>query len=316
MTWDLLATKGAAVALVVFFFLLIVWFLRFLYGPKGIFRDPQWDEWNRQERERQETARRADVRKRYREAFLSYAKGFQSGDAVEDAARDLKVEHSLRVLGHAEELIAAEAAFADPLAARALWLGALFHDVGRFEQFHRYHTFADALSCNHGALGARITRQQGFLREESPELQRLTLTAIAAHNRLKEPPHLHGRDLDVLLGLKDADKLDILRVMAEHLAPGVPYDDAVLMHLKNEPSRWSPAVEQALDAGRVALYSDMRFVNDFRLLLCTWLYDLRFATSRAIVRREGRFAPIIAGLEHVPAVQQKAAATVRRCLGE
>jgi putative nucleotidyltransferase with HDIG domain len=316
MNWELFYTKGAAVALVVFFFLLIVFFLRFLYGPKGIFRDPQWDAWNREERDREEKAKVAKVKQGYKDAFLNYARSFHSGDAEENAARELKVDHSLRVLAHAEKLAATEPAFADPIAAKALWLAALFHDVGRFEQFRRYHTFADALSCNHGALGARITRSQGFLRGESPEVQRLVLSAIAAHNKLKEPAGLRGRTLDVLLALKDADKLDILRVMAANLAPGAKGDGAVLLHLKDEPLLWSAAVEQSLEEGRVALYSDMRYVNDFRLLLCTWLHDFRYRASLAIVRREGHFTAILAGLAPLPDLQRKAAAVVRQYLGE
>ena len=44
----------------------VVFFLRALYGPKGIYRDPKWDESNRRIRQ-QEAERRERLLKRYQE---------------------------------------------------------------------------------------------------------------------------------------------------------------------------------------------------------------------------------------------------------
>lgn len=41
-----LGTSTGRVALIIFFFALIIGFLRLLYGPKGVLRDPRWDELN------------------------------------------------------------------------------------------------------------------------------------------------------------------------------------------------------------------------------------------------------------------------------
>lgn len=50
----LVLEKAGQYVLIIAFFGSIIWFLRFLYGPKGIFRDPAWDRWN-------EDARREDA---------------------------------------------------------------------------------------------------------------------------------------------------------------------------------------------------------------------------------------------------------------
>lgn len=42
----LVLEKAGQYVLIIAFFGSIIWFLRFLYGPKGIFRDPAWDRWN------------------------------------------------------------------------------------------------------------------------------------------------------------------------------------------------------------------------------------------------------------------------------
>ncbi|WP_012611288.1 hypothetical protein [Nitratidesulfovibrio oxamicus] len=46
----LVLEKAGQYVLIIGFFGAIIWFLRFLYGPKGIFRDPAWDRWNDQAR--------------------------------------------------------------------------------------------------------------------------------------------------------------------------------------------------------------------------------------------------------------------------
>ncbi|HEU6437377.1 MAG TPA: hypothetical protein VE028_07985 [Nitratidesulfovibrio sp.] len=58
----LVLEKAGQYVLIIAFFWSIIWFLRFLYGPKGIFRDPTWDRWNDQARREAElSAQDADA---------------------------------------------------------------------------------------------------------------------------------------------------------------------------------------------------------------------------------------------------------------
>ncbi len=305
MSWELLLIKGLGAAFVMAVFAGIAFLLRFLYGPKGRLREPEWDVWN--ESARQELARKEDEKAEaaLRKAFLDYAGGFFSGRGQDDAPLQLKVEHTFEVVRHAGEIAAQEPEFADAGLAHALRLAALFHDVGRFEQLQRFHTFADDLSCNHALLGAKILREQKFLRKEDRKTRALVLAAVAAHNRFSVPKHLSGSLRPVLLGLRDADKLSILRVMADNLGPGRQGDNMVLLHLQDEPTAYSPAVLQALEEGRVALYRDMRYFNDFRILLCSWLHDLHFPTTHRILAREGCLSRVIEGLDALPALRER-----------
>jgi hypothetical protein len=191
---------------------------------------------------------------------------------------------------------------------RALKIAALFHDVARFEQFATFKTFADDLSRNHGVMGARTVLRQGFIKKEPSVVRRLVLGAVALHNRQALPENLPEKLRLVLFALRDADKLDILRVMEGHLKPGGVGDSVVLLHLKDEPEAYSPAVLSSLEEGRVALYRDMRYYNDFRILLCTWLFELHFPTTLRIIKREGHIERIIDGLTALPDVREKARA--------
>ena len=314
MSWELILAKGLNIAFGLAFCAAIVFFLRFLLGPKGLFRDPQWDVWNEKARLKLKKELDAKEYAALREAFTVYARTWLSGDPEQDKHLRLKMEHTFRVCDHATEFAACEPALADREVSRAFKIAALFHDVARFEQFATFKTFADELSYNHGVVGAKIILRQGFIKKESPSVRRLVLGAVALHNRLAPPDALPEKLRLVLSALRDADKLDILQVMEGHLKPDGFPDSIVLLHLKDEPEAYSPAVLSSLEGRRTALYRDMRYYNDFRILLCTWLFDLHFPTALRIVKREGHVERIIDGLTALPEVREKARATVKAAL--
>ena len=314
---EIILSKTGGTVIVIVLIGGVCWLLRLLYGPGGKYRDPRWDVLN-------EDARREDALEvlvgTLRSAvpdidcrpLLAYSRAFFCDDPEVDPHMRLKQEHSLRVFSNALAIAGKEPAFAAPDMRRALLLSAVYHDIGRFEQFLRYKTFADALSCNHGTLGAKVLRKEGMLREEPSALRRIVLTAVATHNRRSLPRTFSGPARQVTEALRDADKLDILHLMQGHLAPGATPDPVVLMHLKDEPRSYSPSILEALEQGRTASFLDMRCYNDFRLLLCAWLYDLAFPASIALLRQSGNLDAVIAGLEGIPEVQARAAAVVQR----
>ena len=103
--------------------------------------------------------------------------------------------------------------------------------------------------------------------------------------------------------VRDADKLDILRVMEQHLS-GTERDATVVLHVADEPDRFSPEVVEAALTGRLASYGQLRYVNDFRILLGTWIYDLSFASSRRMMAEEGYIRRILDGLPDLPPLRR------------
>ena len=207
----------------------------------------------------------------------------------------LKREHTHNVLQHARTLVA-EA----PLSSeerRAALLAALYHDTGRFPQYVKWRTFSDAHSENHGLLGVRTVRQEGFLADEPAYLQKWVLTAIALHNRYSVPA-LSEPYASITHVVRDADKLDIMRIMAQHLSKPVPTEDVVL-HVQDEPEAWSPEIAETVLAGKTPGYTEIRYVNDFRMLLGAWIHDLHFAASRRICAHAGFIQVILEGLPRV-----------------
>lgn len=238
----------------------------------------------------------------HRERFLAFVDPYTHG--TEDGPVRLKVEHSFRVLEHVQVLVETEGldvrADGDATVGRAAMLAGLYHDCGRFPQFRQYRTFQDAQSVDHARLGVEVIREQGFLAHETERVQELVFAVVALHNRYVLPDDL---DVDVRLAtdmVRDADKLDILRVMVEHLDGALPEKDAVLLSVRDEPERWTPRILDDVLAGRVARYGDLRYVNDFRLLLGTWLHALCFSATRVALARSGLMDAVLDGLPQVP----------------
>jgi hypothetical protein len=240
--------------------------------------------------------------------FTAFFESFLAREQEDKAPLRLKYEHSMRVFEHCERLAGSEEFAAAtnrlplpfPLLERAALLAALYHDVARFPQFYRWRTFRDTSSVNHGRFGVKILKSEAALKAESLELRRLVQSALVLHNRYCLPPKLPPEIRLIADVVRDADKLDICRVFAAHLASGEARSSAVLLSVKDDPELFNPKVLEDALARRVAAYADLRSVNDFRVLLGTWQYDLRFAISRRRLALEGHLRRLLEELPLLP----------------
>ncbi len=216
--------------------------------------------------------------------FRAYAKLEQACCPADPGPEALKEEHTFRVLANAREIIAGEG-FGGPLA-RACLLGALYHDIARFVQYRGWRTFRDGSSINHGEAGARLLEEYGPLACE-PMLAKTVIQAVRLHNAYELPGDLPVDLRLVTNTVRDADKLDILRVLDENLQGPRPWLPTVIMTLPDDPGIRSDRVIACALEGRPASYGDLRSVNDFLLLLGTWTYAMVHATSRRLMLRQG-----------------------------
>ncbi len=236
----------------------------------------------------------------YEQWFLSRAERECAASPQDQAPMHLKIQHTLAVRDIARHIAQAEG-FSEPLA-RAAELAALFHDVARFEQYVRFHTFKDSLSFNHALRGTQILKASGVLQGEA--YASYILAAIAMHNRYAIPPHIQGELRLLAAVVRDADKLDILRVMREHLCCAGAKSEAVVLGVKDEPQLFSPIIVETALAGKLASYADLHYVNDFRLLLGTWIHDLHFSYSRQRLCEDGHVHRIMEELPDLDPLQK------------
>lgn len=231
---------------------------------------------------------------RHIENFGAYAAARMAEEKGDASPMALKRLHTLRVLENARDIVADER---PPLpVARATLLAALYHDVARFEQYLRFKSFKDAQTVNHGLLGIKIVKKERMLAGEEKTVAGIALAAIGLHNRYALPPRLPEEISFAANVVRDSDKLDILRVMDEHLSSQGPYNPTVVLSLPDDPELCSPETIAAALAGRVASYSDLKSVNDFRLLLGSWLYEMHYPSSKRRFMENGHARRLVASL--------------------
>jgi hypothetical protein len=223
---------------------------------------------------------------RLRSWFESYVSGFFTGADELDRVFKLKQMHTERVcftirrLGKTLQLSSRDLLLAE--------VAALLHDVGRFSQFARYRTFRDKDSIDHGRLGLRVANRHGLLSAFSPDERRLLAVALAYHNAAQLPLRIDAASLSLLKLLRDADKLDIWRVVIGHFSGRGRTPKAVNGFEFSGNGLCSPAVLAALKSGRVVPFDAVRSVCDAKLLYISWVFDLNFPASfRETVR--GRY---------------------------
>lgn len=228
--------------------------------------------------------------------FARFTRDYCQAQADDCAPMELKIQHTALVLEHARRIIAAHDF--SPVLARAIGVAALYHDVGRFPQYARWRTFKDSQSTNHGLLGLKTLKSQQALAAETPHIRQLVLAAVGLHNKFAIPEHLPAELQQVVYAVRDADKCDIIRIMAEEFDKKGPRHKAIVLHVQDDPQLWNPKIVEDILGGRVAGYGNLQSLNDFRLLLGSWLYDLRFAVSRDFIKKSGYLEQI---LQHLPA---------------
>ena len=149
----------------------------------------------------------------------------------------------------------------------------LLHDTGRFRQFTVYRTFNDAVSVDHAALGLEIMEEAGILQPLSEDDRRLVSFAIQNHNKKEIMPTAHERQHFFARLLRDADKLDIYRVLEPLLAP-------------SDGSGISPAFLEKFAMGKQVDYTMIRTFDDRKLVRLMWVYDINFSwTLQRVVER-------------------------------
>ncbi len=225
--------------------------------------------------------------------FRAYAALERACCPHDPAPEDLKLEHTFKVLDNARAISRATGCAA-PLA-RACLLAALYHDLGRFEQYRLHHTFRDRDSVNHGELGAALIERFDLLRNES-FVRAAVIRAVALHNALRLPDGLPVDAALVTGVVRDADKLDILRVMDEHLAGPKPCEPTVILSLPDDPERHSDKVIAMALAGEAAGYTDLTSVNDFRLLLGSWVNALHNPEAGRLMAAQGHARTLLIAL--------------------
>jgi HD superfamily phosphohydrolase YqeK len=220
-----------------------------------------------------------------RKWFSQYVESVRSEDQDRTRAIALKEEHTRRVCSVIVDIGKSLSLEAEKL--RLAEVMALFHDVGRFEQFARYGTFSDKDSEDHAILGIKILHKHRVLEDVEQRTRNLILRVISYHNRLGLPRRETEECLLFTKLLRDADKVDIWRVVTEHYGQKEEDRNAVIdLGLSHRPDISDKVCEDLL-AGRIVRLESLRTVNDFKVLQLAWVYDVNFPRTFQLILQRG-----------------------------
>ena len=228
---------------------------------------------------------------KYRVWFDNYVAGFYGIDEYINANIKLKEEHSRRVCDETEYL-AEKLKLTEPQRLLALAV-ALFHDIGRFEQFAKFRTYKDAVSINHASFGIEVLRKEKILDETSEKERYVIEKAIELHNVKQLPSGLDGDELLLSQLIRDADKLDIFYVIELFYKQYEqdPENFALELELPDKPTCSKEVINKVLTGHRID-YRELTSLNDMKLCQLSWIYDVNFpATLERIENR--RFLEMI-----------------------
>lgn len=235
-------------------------------------------------------------RERAIKAFKNYVKTYNT----EEEKVRLKIEHTYRVSRLCEVIAQSLGLSGDDVDLA--WLIGLLHDVGRFEQIRNYGTFNDAESIDHAVCGADILFEEGRIRDytetdscaeghgaaatenviKSAE-DKLIWTAVNYHNAYRIPTGLDARTEQFCHIIRDADKIDILKVNIEF-----PLEE--IYNVTSEELRnglISDAVMRAVEEEHTVLRTLKRTAVDNVVGHISLVYELVYPISIRLVKEQG-----------------------------
>lgn len=144
-----------------------------------------------------------------KEEFKKYINNYD----IKDNKIRVKVAHIERVANTAK-IIAKSLKLNKENVELAELIG-LLHDIGRFEQVKKYHTFVDKNSINHGEYGVKILFKKGLIRKfiKDDRYDEIIKKAILNHNKAKIDDNLSDLEKIHCRIIRDADKTDIFYVL-------------------------------------------------------------------------------------------------------
>jgi hypothetical protein len=229
-----------------------------------------------------------------REWFGRFCRSYYSDIHGEQMNIALKEKHSQNVAENAF-LIAGGELLGDNglLVAEA---AGLLHDVGRFPQYAKYKTFRDAISVNHGALGADTLREQGVLDRLPGNEREAVLKAVRFHNAFAVPDSEDELPRLFIRLVRDADKLDIWRIFSDYYEGGEEAGaDAVPLGLPDLPE-YSREVLDAIMRREIAGLALVKTLTDLKLLQLSWVFDINFKASFRLAVERGSIHRMAAAL--------------------
>ena len=170
----------------------------------------------------------------------------------------------------------------------------LFHDVGRFYQYQKYKTFNDAQSDDHAELAFKVIDDLEFFNELDAKDNEVMRFAIQNHNKKTVAPTDDERKILFAKLIRDADKLDIYRVLEPYFAQ----ENAAKMpnFITGRSPEISPDFIKNFVEGNQADFNKIRTNGDRKIVRLMWIYDINFKWTMEKIVERGYIEKIVENL--------------------
>lgn len=177
-----------------------------------------------------------EFKKKIKDEFFNYVSDYD----INNPKIRLKIDHTYRVADLCEKIASDVLNEEDDI--NLSYLLGILHDIGRFKQIKTYNTFNDSESVDHAEFGADVLFKDGMIKKFLTDDKDYDLIekAIRCHNKYRIPDGLEKRTECMAKILRDADKIDILKVNST-----VPLQD--IYNVSSEEIYNSAITDEVLD---------------------------------------------------------------------
>lgn len=218
-------------------------------------------------------------REKVKEAFAFYVNAYNQ----KDQKIKLKIDHTYRVAELCDRI--SESLELSNEDRELAWLIGMLHDIGRFEQLRQYGTFIDADSMDHAEYGVEILFLEGKIRDfiDSSAADDMIQTAVGNHSAFKLPENLTKRERMFCNIIRDADKIDILKVNSL-----TPFED--IYNVSTEELKQAEVSKEVLES----FYEEHAIAKKYKKTPAdhivgpiSLVYELIFPISHQIMMEQG-----------------------------
>ena len=209
--------------------------------------------------------------------FNAYYDSFKDLSDEDNKNFKIKKDHSFRVAELAG-LLSDELKLNDD-EKRLAWFIGLFHDIGRFPQLSKFGTFHDEKSVDHAEYSVKVLEDTGIIRLVGIENEKIIKTAILNHNKFQIDKKLSEKELLYAKILRDADKLDILKVLTDYYSINNKSPNHTLTWELPKGNEVSKTVGKEILSGKLVSKKNVASEIDVKIMQMSWVFDLNFKVS-------------------------------------
>jgi hypothetical protein len=231
----------------------------------------------------------------FKKWFYGYVAGFYGDDKLVNDNIKLKEDHTRRMSG--DTLLIAEILGLNQRQKLIAQTVTLFHDVGRFEQYMKYHTYNDVGTVNHSLLGLKVLADNKVLDCLDQREKDIIETAIRFHGEKELPDGLDG-EIELFAKLiRDMDKLDIYYVIISRLEDfrKHPEKTAATFGFSGKDG-YSKNIIQAVTTNHTIDYKEVQSLNDMVIVALGWIIDINFAATLKEIKKRKLYEQLISFL--------------------